>query len=210
MRMRGIERARRRLPQSLSLHPYPLGANEYSMPERSLSQRLNQRSRRAGLMIGLTMGLTIAVCAGSFAVIYAALDPLTSDFVTRGNTSQIETPAQAAAQTGTEGPAQPAQNQPQQPTPTPPPTSPPATPPADAFTPDYQIAFTSVNLRSEPAATGGQDTVVRTLAPGTPLQYLNQDDPSADAAPSERWMRFRTEEGDEGWVREIDVETYEA
>jgi len=163
-------------------------------------------------MIGLTMGLTIAVCAGSFAVIYAALDPLTSDFVTRGNTSQLETPTQPAAAQATQGPTQPAQNQPQQPAPTATsaPTTAPASPPAGDFAPDYQIAFTAINLRSVPSATQGQDTVVLTLPPGTPLQYLNEDDPSADASPSERWMRFRTEEGEKGWVREIDVETYEA
>lgn len=182
------------------------------MPERGLTQRLTQRSRRAGLMIGLTMGLTIAVCAGSFAVIYAALDPLTSDFVTRGNTSQLVTPTQPAAAQATEGPAQPAQSQPQQPAPTATsaPTTAPATPPAGAFAPDYQITATAVNLRSEPSASQGPSTVVQLLVPGTPLQYLNEDDPSADASPSERWMRFRTEEGDEGWVREIDVEPYEA
>jgi hypothetical protein len=177
------------------------------MAERGLSQRLQQRSRRAGLMIGLTMGLTIAVCAGSFAVIYAALDPLTSDFVTRGDPGRVETPAQVAAEPDTDATAPPAQNQPQQPAPTP--TAPPATPPADAFTPNYQIALTAVNLRSVPSASQGQTTIVRTLPPATPLQYLDEDAPTDQAQDGDRWMRFRTEEGDEGWVREIDVEPYQ-
>ena len=180
------------------------------MAERGLAQRLSQRSRRAGLMIGLSMGLTITLCVGSFAFIYAALDPLTSDFVSRENVGSVETPTQAAAQAEAQATAPPAENQPQQPapTPTPAPTTPPATPPPDTFTPDYQIAFTSVNLRSVPSATQGNATIVTTLPPGTPLQYLNEDSPAERPEDGARWMRFRTEEGDEGWIRELDVEPF--
>ncbi|MDQ3657646.1 MAG: SH3 domain-containing protein [Chloroflexota bacterium] len=161
------------------------------------------------------MTLTIAVCAGSFAVIYAALDPFTSDFVTRGNPGEVETPEQLAANpdnesttTATEPP--PAQDQPQPPpTPTQTPPPPPSSPTAEAFDPDYQIVRTAVNLRTVPSATQGPSTIVRALPPATPLQYLGEDAPTAGPQDGDRWMRFETEEGEEGWIREIDVEPYQ-
>lgn len=186
------------------------------MTDRGLSQRLRQRSRRAGLMIGLSMALTIALCAGSFAVIYAALDPFTSDFVTRGEPGNIETPAQLAANSGSEPTAAAAQatdppSQPQQqPTPTPTPSPPPSSPTAEAFSPDYQIVGSrSINLRTVPSATQGSDTIIRALPLSTPLEYLREDAPTDRAQDGDRWMRFETEEGEQGWIREIDVEPYQ-
>jgi hypothetical protein len=67
-----------------------------------------------------------------------------------------------------------------------------------------------LNLRSEPSAAGGDQTVVTVLPPSTPLQYLNEEQATTNAAQNgDRWMRFRTEAGEEGWLREIDTEPYQ-
>jgi hypothetical protein len=41
------------------------------------------------------------------------------------------------------------------------------------------------------------------------LQYLGEDAPTTDPSDGNRWMKFRTENGDEGWVREIDTDAYQ-
>jgi hypothetical protein len=194
------------------------------MTDRGLNIRLRQRSRRAGLMIGVSMALTIALCVASFSVIYSALDQFTTDFVSgeeptvvsteavasgQGNDAQptATTDANASGDTGEDqavNPTEPAatssDNQVE-------PTSTPS-----EFTPDYQIdANQSINLRSGP---GTNTQVVTTLTIAQPLQYLDEeqasDNPGRDGlAEDQVWMKFRTEDGDEGWVRELDVEEYD-
>lgn len=185
------------------------------MTDPGLNQRLRQRSRRAGIMIGISMLLTIAVCVGSFSVIYAGLDSFVGDFVSRGEVEITPTPipTEVAQAAPTEPPA------PTQP-PTPKPTSPPDTQaakptstPSDSntFTPDYQLdSFGSVNLRSGP---GVRFDVVTTITMEQPLQYLNEEQPTTDPGADElgdgdMWMKFRTEDGAEGWIRAIDVSEY--
>jgi hypothetical protein len=46
------------------------------------------------------------------------------------------------------------------------------------------------------------------LSPATPLQFLGEEEPTTNPGDGERWMRFRTEDGQEGWVREIDTGPY--
>ncbi len=192
------------------------------MTEPGLNHRLRQRSRRAGVMIGVSMALTIAVCVAGFSVIYASLDGVLSDFVPSdqsiANDDEPVEGTQIAAQDP--APTQPP-GEPAAPTappaaasqPTAPPTEPAqptATPPQETFTPDYQSSSQySLNLRSEPSSNGGDSTIVAVLPPASPLQYLNEEQPTDDPSDGDRWMRFITEDGDEGWVREIDVEPYE-
>jgi hypothetical protein len=65
----------------------------------------------------------------------------------------------------------------------------------------------SVNLRAGP---GVEFEVVVVLSQQQPLQYLNEDEPTDNpAADGNRWMKFRTEDGFEGWIREIDAEPIE-
>lgn len=81
------------------------------------------------------------------------------------------------------------------------------TPAADDFEPTHQIgAAQSVNFRAGPS-TG--DSIIEALSPATPLQYLDEDAPTTNPSDGDRWMRFRTEDGQEGWVREIDTTTYQ-
>lgn len=184
-----------------------------------LNHRLRQRSRRAGVMIGVSMALTIALCVAAFSVIYASLDDVLADFVSREQAANLEEPVtgtQISAQqpAATDAPAeqaQPTAAPTAAPEPTAPPTEPQATPPDAAFEPDYQTSSDySLNLRSGPSSEGGERTVVAVMPPASPLQYQNEEAPTENPAQDgDRWMLFVTEDGDEGWIRELDVESYE-
>lgn len=190
------------------------------MTHPGLNHRLRQRSRRAGVMIGVSMALTIALCVAGFSVIYASLDDVLGDFVTRDQAAAVDEEPVAGTQIAAEEPAatdapaeqtQPTAAPTAPPEPTAPPTEPPATPPAEAFEPDYQTSSNySLNLRSGPSSGGGDNTVVAVMPPASPLEYQNQDAPTDNPAQDgDRWMLFVTEDGDEGWIRELDVESYE-
>jgi hypothetical protein len=76
----------------------------------------------------------------------------------------------------------------------------------DDFEPTHQIApGDSINFRAGPSTS---DPIIMALSPATPLQYLEEDAPTANPGDGDRWMKFRNENGDEGWVREIDTEAY--
>ncbi len=185
------------------------------MSDPGLSNRLRQRSRRAGLMVGLSMAATIAVCIGGFAAVYGFIGPFLSDIVpipTQLIEATDSPDAEAVAQGPgpTEAPAVvgPAET-PAPPTPTP---AAPAAPTAteEAFQPDYQIrADQAVNLRPQPSSVTSANNQPTALPPSTPLEYLDEDQPTDDPNDAPRWMRFRTEEGVEGWIRQLDVIQYE-
>lgn len=184
------------------------------MTDPGLNQRLRQRSRRAGIMIGISMLLTIAVCVGSFSVIYAGLDSFVGDFVSRGEATNtpplVETEVAQAAPTEPPAPTEPAE-QPTQPPEEETPEPTPTPQDTDTFTPDYQLdSFGSVNLRSGP---GTRFEIVATITMEQPLQYLNESEPTTDPenddlGEGDLWMKFRTQDGNEGWIREIDVTSY--
>ncbi|MGI8405459.1 MAG: SH3 domain-containing protein [Thermomicrobiales bacterium] len=165
-------------------------------------------------MIGISMALTIAVCVAGFSVIYAALDGFTGDFVSRDAPTAVPTTPESAAVAQVDSGSQ------NQTTPQPTATSAaaePTTAPAEvaatatpsAFTPDYQVtSSSSVYLRSGP---GTSNQPVTTLDPATKLEFLN--DRQKTTAPdndgfSGDWMKFKTQDGEEGWIRDIDVGTY--
>lgn len=186
------------------------------MTDSGLNHRLRQRSRRSGIMIGVSMFLTIAVCVASFTAIYAQLGSAFSDFISTGDRDD-PTPTLVAEAAETSAPTEEqaaATDEPEQPTsePTTAPQQSP-TPNAEDFKPDYQIANDSVNFRSEPAVTNDPPPI-SALPFQTPLQYLDEsqptDNPQRDSmADGQVWMKFRLEDGREGWVRELDVEPYE-
>jgi len=195
------------------------------MTDRGLNNRLRQRSRRAGIMIGISMALTIMVCVASFSVIYSALDRFTTDFISDDDPTTVAEEIPAPGQTSQQDPTEPAENTDQndndgeeqaeeEPTSTTQPSDNQIEPQAtsEAFSPDYQIdSNQSINLRSGP---GTNNDIVTTLTIAQPLQYLGQseesDNPGRDGlAPGQVWMQFRTEDGDVGWVREVDVAAYD-
>jgi len=187
------------------------------MTDPGLSNRLRQHSRRSGLMVGLSMAATIAVLVGGFVAIFALTLPWISDFV----------PLQARERTPTPPPAIVAQVEPADAGPAPtsvlnaitgnqdeaaaPAVAPEATQPPEptetpeAFEPTHAVRNAngeSINLRPEPSR---DRPAIVALLPDTPLQYLNEDAPTTIPDDAPGWMRFRTEDGDEGWIRQIDA-----
>ena len=174
------------------------------MTDTALTNRLRQQSRRAGLMVGITMALTIGLCIGGFALIFNVLAPFTDDFYDREATARPSATTSATeAPNATEAPAQaeveltvpPAPTQPQ---PTAPAIVPQETSTALRATHTSNSRF-SINLRSEPNTNS---EVVTVLEPSTPLQFV--DERTGNEATD--WLRFRTEQGEEGWIRQIDVD----
>ena len=159
-------------------------------------------------MVGITMVLAIAICIFGAAGLFAWLSRPFSDLI------PVVAPA-AQVQQANEPDAppdqQPAGQEPEievQAEPTQPaPAAPADTPTAEDFQPTHQIgAGQSVNFRSGPSTA---DAIIVALPPATPLEYLDEDAPTTNPIDGDRWMRFRTENGDDGWVREIDTEPYQ-
>jgi hypothetical protein len=175
------------------------------MSDSGLSTRLRQQSRRAGLMVGITMVLAMAILIFGAAGLFAWLSRPFSDL--------IPVVAPAAEAPVIEEPREPAEAPvaPTQPAPTVQIESteaaaaePTAAPTAEAFEPTHQIsANQSVNFRTGPSTN---DPVIIALSPATPLQFLDESSQSADG---EQWMRFRTEDGQDGWVNEELTVPYE-
>jgi hypothetical protein len=150
-------------------------------------------------------------------VIYAALDDTFGDFLSREVEAPViptEVPTQVPE---TSNDQQASNNQPDDEADTAEPTQEPEateepepTELSDEFEPDFQTSSEfSIRLRSEPSRDGGDATIITTLPPETPLQFTGTDEPATDPEDGDRWMLFRTEDGEEGWIREIDVNSYE-
>jgi hypothetical protein len=163
-------------------------------------------------MVGLSMALTIAVCIGSFAWIYARVDPFTRDFVDAATTAPetAATDAPPPADDGNGAAAAADNSSSSDGSEEPPPTEPPVVEAAPTDTPatfaeSYRVSSpVAVNLRSLPTR---QSEIVTTLAPGTALEFLGEQQDAENPAEDGRlWLKFRTQDGNEGWVREIDVE----
>ncbi len=162
------------------------------------------------------MALTIAVCIGGFSVIYAALDDTFGDFLSREveapeTPTAVPTEETVAANPNTGNSGNESESGEPEPTDEPVATEEPdATELTDEFVPDYQTSSEySIRLRSEPSREGGDETIITTLPPETLLQFTGTDEPTTDPEDGDRWMLFRTEDGEEGWIREIDVNEYE-
>jgi hypothetical protein len=191
------------------------------MQDPGLNHRLQQRSRRSGFMIGLTMAVTLAVCVGSFTFIYAQLEPVVGDFVSSGETEAVATTAPDVAEAApTQEPATNQQPETDEPDPTEEaePTEEATeeaepTPDDDEFDPDYQIDSPApVNLRAGPSVNSSGEPIIA-VPIDAPLMFLDEtaptEDPEGDGlGEGQVWMRFRTEDGEEGWIREIDVTEY--
>jgi hypothetical protein len=160
-------------------------------------------------MVGITMVLAIAICIFGAAGLFAWLSRPFSDLIpVVAPAAQVQptaAPAEPAGQPSGQGEEQAIETQaePTQPAP----AAPTVSPTADEFEPTHQIATgQSVNFRSGPSVA---DSVIIALPPATPLQYLDEDAPTSGPNEGDRWMRFRTEDGQEGWVLEILTEPYQ-
>ncbi|MFT4037472.1 MAG: SH3 domain-containing protein [Thermomicrobiales bacterium] len=185
------------------------------MTDSGLSTRLRQQHRRAGLMVGITMVIAVVICVFGAAVLFAALSRPFSDLIPLAVTNN---PLQTTQPT----PNAPSEDNGANAAIVPEPTAAPVieaasddaadapitpTTTAEDFEPTHQIgAAQSVNFRSGPSTS---DAIIVALSPSTPLEYLDEDAPTDNPSDGDRWMRFRTEDGEEGWVREIDTTTYQ-
>lgn len=176
--------------------------------QTGLNERLNQHTRRSGMLVGVSMALVVALLIGSFTWLFFRLDPFFTDFAGRTGVeraSPIAALGAIAARRATARVAaatRSASTFPQPPTPT---ALAPATPLAAAtpgFTATHAIADfgQQVNLRAGPSAGSSR---VALLAPGSRLQFLNEEERAGETI----WLRFQTERGDTGWVRQIDTLT---
>ena len=169
------------------------------MSDSGLSARLRQQSRRAGLMVGFTMVLAMIILIFGAAGLFAWLSRPFSDLIPMvAPAAGIQATAPPTNSEVAIAPTEPvieSEENPAPAEPTPPP--PTAEPESQAFEPTHQVsANQSVNIRSGPSTS---DPPIIAMSPGTPLQYLDEDETAPDG---ERWMRFRTEDGQEGWVWE--------
>jgi hypothetical protein len=69
----------------------------------------------------------------------------------------------------------------------------------DVWKPTHQLHDgPNVNFRSGPNTISEPHG---SLAPGTPLRFLDEEEPAGGVV----WMAFEIEDGTEGWIRDIDV-----
>jgi hypothetical protein len=155
-------------------------------------------------MVGISMVLTIAICIFGAAGLFAWLSRPFSDFIPISApaaevSSGQPTPADPPPTTVPTTEAQPAATEASG-------GAPPAAATTQAFNPTHQIlSNVSVNFRAGPSTS---DSIIIALSPATPLQYLGEEAPTTNPSDGDRWMKFRNEAGQEGWVREIDTEPY--
>lgn len=178
--------------------------------QTGLNERLDQHSRRSGMLVGVSMALVVALLIVSFTWLFFRLDPFFTDFAGRTGVeraspvvARVVSTRTAAARAGAATPAE--STLPQLPTP----TALTAATPVAAATPGFVVTHTianfgqQVNLRAGPSAASAR---VALLAPGTRLQFLNEEERAGETI----WLRFQTERGDTGWVRQIDTVTVAA
>jgi hypothetical protein len=188
------------------------------MAEPGLAQRLRRHSRSSGMMIGVSMAAAMIICIAAFIWLYVQVGPLLSDFIPQETAEEPET-------VGIAGP---------QPTPDPDaiddfslaeiPPEPLETPDADdeaaddtedaddavgedddddadedEFAATHQLRDgPNVNFRSGPNTMSEPHG---SLQPGTPLMFLGDEEPASGVV----WMSFETEDGTQGWIRDVDV-----
>jgi len=190
------------------------------MSEPGLTRRLRQQSHRSGLAIGVSMALAIAVCFGGFTWIYVQLDPWARDFAGAEVAPPTPTPREESAENVPEEEQQADEEPSEEPERTATADEQPNEDDGDsgnidpvevdqdnsAFDPNYQIvALTQVRLRGGPSINS--EILIEGLDPGTQLEFTGERQPSTnpDADGDTEWLQFRTQDGQEGWIRQIDV-----
>ena len=159
-------------------------------------------------MVGITMVLAIAICIFGAAGLFAWLSRPFSDLIPIvAPAAQVQQASEPGETSGQQPVAQEQAVEPQAEPAQPPAAESTVSPTREEFEPTHQIASgQSVNFRTGPSVA---DSVIIALPPATPLQYLDEDAPTSGPNEGDRWMRFRTEDGQEGWVLEILTEPYQ-
>lgn len=174
--------------------------------QTGLSERLQQHTRRSGMMVGVSMAIVVVLLVVSFTWIFFRLDPFFSDFAGRSGAPRsspgvarvIASPRSGSPNTN--GTTTTESGLPQLPTPTALAGPAPRASATATFGATHLVADfgQQVNLRAGPNTTSSR---VALLTPGTRLMYLNEDQQVGDTL----WMRFQTERGDIGWIRQLDT-----
>lgn len=188
-----------------------------------LTERLEQHSRRNGFTLGVAMAVCILIGLAGFIYLYTHITILPdfsqklnvtgvpSSRISSGSSvagSQLITPpatrppgtpnanATSIASISTEAASSAVTSGTSQATT----TGLRASGTPTTFKANFRIAggFT-IRFRSDASTSSA---VVKTLPPGTELQYLNQD----QTVDGEVWRKLRDASGVEGWVRDIDLE----
>jgi hypothetical protein len=172
--------------------------------QTGLSERLQQHTRRSGMMVGISMAIVVVILVASFSWLFFRLDPFFSDFAGRSGVARsspevarvIASPRASATAAG--APVAADNGLPLPPSPTA--LAAPRASATAAFAATHIVADfgQQVNLRAGPSTAASR---VALLTPGTHLMYLNEEQQVGDTL----WMRFQTERGDAGWIRQLDT-----
>jgi hypothetical protein len=163
------------------------------------------------MMVGVSMALSIAITIAAFIWLYVQIGPFLSDFIPQDGAAgePVQTGPGFTFDTDLTPTPDGEADEPGAPVETPTPDNDATdvaviTPdPEPEWQPTHQIRpGPNVNFRS------GPNTISPTqgaLAPGTPLRYLEESQPAGGVT----WMFFESEDGTEGWIRNIDVDEIE-
>lgn len=199
---------------------YNVAGDRDPIGNTGLAERLEQHSRRNGFTLGVAMALCIVIGLTGFIYLYTHITIL-PDFSNKLTTTDVPSSrvpsgssvagSQLITPAATVRPGTPNANATQVANP---PAAANSTAPAGgtaatgarasgtptAFKANFRIAggFT-INFRSDARKSS---SVVRTLPPGTELQFLNQ----TQEVDGEVWRKLSDATGTEGWVRDIDLE----
>ena len=139
--------------------------------------------------------MAIAICIAGFIWIYVRVGPIFSDFIPQSSTSltpvvlsSVATPNSAATPSTQIAIAA-------SPTPT---ATLSASPTAIWEATHKIVAGETVNFRAGPTTSSD---VVDVLPPGTQLKFVGEQQKTSGVT----WMHFQSQDGTEGWVREVDV-----
>lgn len=149
------------------------------------------------------MALAIALLIGGFVWLFAAINPFLSDFLgaeapptptfTALSGGDAPDPSTVAAPTATlAATVSPSATAAVEPTAT-------VADDTAGFQPDYEVGDNELNFRGEPGTDG--TSTIGTVVPGAQLQSTGEEE-TVDGVV---WLQFETEDGEVGWVREIDV-----
>jgi hypothetical protein len=154
------------------------------------------------MMIGVSMAAAIIICISAFIWLYVQLGPLLSDFIPQ---EPREEPATIGMPTTSLTPVERAIDDftlaeiPPEPLATPTEDESDDDGDNDEWVPTHQLRDgPNVNFRSGPNTISEPHG---SLAPGTPLLFLNDEEPASGVT----WMFFEIEDGTQGWIRDIDV-----
>lgn len=179
-------------------------------------------------MIGVSMAAAIVICIAAFIWLYVQIGPLLSDFIpqeqageeqpaTLGMPGADPTPDTTAADDFSLAEIPPAPLETPEATATVVEDAGADTNADDAATEDQaaqdddddldeDVWEPTHQLRDGPNVNfrSGPNTISEphgSLAPGTPLRFLDEEEPAGGVV----WMAFEIEDGTEGWIRDIDV-----